>query len=84
MWESVCLCVCVCVCVCICLEGQPRKRGIDSVNDCLIKNVLNVGQSRRIVYDRNEWWGLVSWNEPLTLTRCYSCSFTMSASRFSV
>ena len=37
------------------LVGRPWKRWIDSVNDCLKKRGLNVGQARRVVYERNEW-----------------------------
>ena len=33
--------------------GQPRKRWIHSVNDCF--KCLNVGQAKRMMYDRNEW-----------------------------
>ena len=63
------------------LVGRPRKRWIDSVNDCLKKRGLNVGQARRVVYERNEWREFVKGeclgcslgNEPLTLTRWYSC-----------
>ena len=36
----------------------PRKKLIDSVNDCLKKRGLNDGQARKMVYDRNKWWGL--------------------------
>ena len=44
------------VCVGIHLVGQPAKRWIDSVSDCLKTRSLNVGQSRRMMYDRREWW----------------------------
>ena len=37
-----------------CLVGQPWKRLINSVNDCLKKKGLNVGQASSMVYDRNE------------------------------
>ena len=46
----------------ISLVSRPRKRWIDSVNDCLKKNFLNVGQPRRMVYDMNEWRKLVRGN----------------------
>ena len=36
------------------IVGRPRKRCIDSVNECLKKRGLNVGQARRMVHDRNE------------------------------
>ena len=42
--------------------GQPQKRWIDSMNNCLKKRWLNVGQARRMVYDRNEWWEFVMRN----------------------
>ena len=35
--------------------GRPRKRWIDPVHECLKKRGVNVGQVRRMVYDRNEW-----------------------------
>ena len=49
------------------LVGRPHKRWINSVNDCLKKRSLNVGQARRMGYDKNEWlkfvkgkaWGIV-------------------------
>ena len=44
------------------LLGRPQKRWIDSVNDWLKKRGLNVEQARRMVYDRNEWHGLVRGN----------------------
>ena len=40
------------------LVDQPQKRLIDSVNEYLKKRCLNVGQPRRMVYDRNEWFGV--------------------------
>ena len=51
------------------------------MNDCLKKRGLNVGQGRRMVYDRSKWWefiklndwGIAPGDEPLTLMRCYSC-----------
>ena len=42
-------------CVGIHLVSLPKKRWVDSVNDCSKKRGLNVGQARRKVYDRNEW-----------------------------
>ena len=44
------------------LVGGPGKRYIDSVNDCLKKRGLNVGQARRMVLDRSEWRGFVRGN----------------------
>ena len=44
------------------LVGQLWKRGLDSVNDCLKKRCLNVGQPKRIVYYRNEWQEIVKGN----------------------
>ena len=44
------------------LVGRLQKRWIDSLNDCLKKRGLNVGQARRMVYDRNEWWEFVRGN----------------------
>ena len=42
-------------CVGSCLIGRPRKRWIDSMNDCLNKKALNVGQAGKMMYERNEW-----------------------------
>ena len=61
--------------------GRPGKRLIDTVKECLRKRGLNVGEARRMVQDRSEWWGFVRGEcmrrslaeEPLTLTRCHSC-----------
>ena len=44
------------------LADLPRKKWIDSVNDCLKKRCLNVGQDRRIVCHRNEWREFVRRN----------------------
>ena len=67
------------------LVGCLWKRSIDSVNDCLKKRGLNVGQARRMVYDMNEWrevvrgdtWGYSLGDEPLALKRCYSCGLSL-------
>ena len=40
------------------LVGLRWKRWMDSVNDYLKKRGLNVGQSKRMVYDKNEGGGL--------------------------
>ena len=47
--------------------GRVRKRGIDTMKDCLKKRVLDVRQARRILHD-SVWCG-----DDLTLTRCHSC-----------
>ena len=39
--------------------GMLQKRWIDAMKDCLRKTGLDVRQTRRMVYDRNEWWGFV-------------------------
>ena len=39
--------------------GRPRKRWIDTVNDCLRKGGLNVRKARRMGQDRSEWRGFV-------------------------
>ena len=44
------------------LESRPRKRCIGSGSDCLKKRGLNVGQTRRMVYDRSEWQAFVRGN----------------------
>ena len=38
-------------CVSSRLEGRSWQRWIDSVNDCLKRRGLNVGQARRMMYD---------------------------------
>ena len=52
----------MCKCEGSCLVGRLWKRWIDLVNNCLKKRGLNVGQARRMVYDKNEWWGFVRSN----------------------
>ena len=57
--------------------GWLRKWWIDTVEDCLKKRGLEVRLTRRMVHDRSLWWGN-TWgccpgDEPLTLTKCYSC-----------
>ena len=42
--------------------ARPRKRQIDTVNDCLNERRFDVRQARRIVYDRSAWWGFVRGN----------------------
>ena len=42
--------------------GRPRKRWIDNMNDCWKNRGSNVGQTRRMVYDSNEWWRFVREN----------------------
>ena len=39
--------------------GKPRKRWIDTVKECLKRRGLDVRQARRMVQDRNKWWGFV-------------------------
>ena len=46
------------------------------MNDCLKKGGLNVGQARKMVCGKDEWWdclGHWSGDEPLNLTRCNGC-----------
>ena len=50
------------VCVGCQLVGQLCRKWIDSVNECLKKICLNVGQERKMVYDMNEWWEFVKGN----------------------
>ena len=53
------------------LVGRPQKMCIDSVNDCLKKRGLNVGQTRRMGREggrKGECLG--------HLTRCYSCGLS--------
>ena len=38
--------------------GRPWKRWIDTVKECLKKRGLDVKQSRRMVQDKSEWWGM--------------------------
>ena len=42
--------------------GRPRKRWIDTVNECLRKRDLDVRQARKVVQDRSEWWKFVREN----------------------
>ena len=51
--------------------GRPRKRWLDTVKECLKKRGLDVPQDRS-VYE-GECMGHSPGDEPLTLTRCYSC-----------
>ena len=37
--------------------GRPWKRRIGTVKDCLNKRGLDVGQARRMMYDRSVWQG---------------------------
>ena len=41
--------------------GRPRKRWVDTVQDCLRKG-LDVKQARRMVQDRSEWREFVKGN----------------------
>ena len=49
-------------CACSRSVGRPRKRGNDSVMDCLRKRGLDVRQGCRMVQDRSEWRGFVRGN----------------------
>ena len=42
--------------------GSPRKRWIDTVQDCLKRRGLDVRQVRRMVHDRSVWRGFVRGN----------------------
>ena len=42
--------------------GRPWKRWIDTMKECLRKEVWNVRQARRIAQDRSEWLGFVRGN----------------------
>ena len=42
--------------------GSPRKRWIDTVNECLKKRGLDVRQARRMVQDRRDWRGFARRN----------------------
>ena len=42
--------------------GKPRKRGTDTVMECLRKSGLDVRQARRMVQDRCEWRGFLKGN----------------------
>ena len=41
---------------------RPRKKWVDTVEDCLRKRGLDVRQARRIVQYRSEWRGIVTGN----------------------
>ena len=55
----------------------PRKRCIDTMNECLKKS-LNIRQARRMVYDCSEWRRFVRENEPLNLAKYRSCVVVMA------
>ena len=42
--------------------GRQYKKWIDTVKVCLKKRGLDVKQARRMVKDKNEWWGFVRGN----------------------
>ena len=42
--------------------GRPRKRWIDTVQECLKKRGLDVKETRRMVHDRSVWRGFVRGN----------------------
>ena len=42
--------------------SRPRKRGIDTVKDCLKKRGLDVRQAKRMVHDGCEWRGFLRGN----------------------
>ena len=57
-------------------KGRPRKRWIDFVHECLKlkKRGLNVWQTRRMVYDRNEMWGFARgnfWDIAMGMNPCF-------------
>ena len=54
--------VCVGKCVGSRSVGRPRKRWIDTMNECLRKRSLDVRLARRMFQDRSEWRGLVRRN----------------------
>ena len=45
-----------------CSVGRLRKRWIDNVMGCLRKRSLDVRQASRMMQDRSEWQGFVTWN----------------------
>ena len=60
--------------------GMLQKRCIDTVKDRLKKRDLDVRQARRMMHNKRIWRVLLGGvnevlpgDEPLTLTRCYSC-----------
>ena len=65
--------------------GRPRKRWTDILKDCLKKRGSDVRQARRMAHDGSVWQGFVRGkmgrspgDQPLTLTRCYSCEIPQS------
>ena len=42
--------------------GRPRKRWIDTVQECLKKRGLDVKETRRMVHNRSVWRGFVRGN----------------------
>ena len=67
--------------------GRSRKRWIDTLKDCFRKRDLDVGQGRRMVQDKSEWRRFVKGecmgrsprSELLTLSRCHSCGWVVTA-----
>ena len=54
--------------------GRPWKRWIDTVKECLKKRGLDVRQARRMLgVCEGECIGHSPGDEPMTLSRCYSC-----------
>ena len=64
--------------------GRLQERWIDNVKECLKKIGLDVSQPRRVMHDRNVWWGVSEGkcmghclgDEPLM--RCYSLMKNLS------
>ena len=42
--------------------GRTWERWIDTMKDCLRERGFDVRQARRMVHDRNKWWGFVRGN----------------------
>ena len=45
-----------------CSVRRHRKRWIDTVKECFKIRGLGVRPARRMVHDRNAWWGFVRGN----------------------
>ena len=58
--------------------GLTSRRRIGSFNGCLVRRALGVGQARKVVHDkkeyfgfvREEWFGFSKGDEPLNLMKC--------------
>ena len=72
-----------------CSVGRQRKRWIDTAKECLKKRGLDIKQEEEwsrigvmVVVCKGEGMGRTPSDEPLTLTRCYSCGLPQLCEAF--